>query len=112
MNRRDILKKSVAACAATVFGHQRVLASTANEHVVHITNFKYEPESLDVRVGDIVTWINDDIIPHTATAEDGDWSTEELKHGQSETITVTSDMSNSYYCAYHTHMKASVMLKP
>jgi plastocyanin len=34
-----------------------------------IREFKFEPATLTVHVGDTVEWKNDDIVPHTATAD-------------------------------------------
>ena len=36
---------------------------------VTIRSFKFEPATVTVNVGDIVEWKNDDIVPHTATAD-------------------------------------------
>ena len=36
---------------------------------VGIRAFKFEPATVTVNVGDTVEWKNDDIVPHTATAD-------------------------------------------
>ena len=38
---------------------------------VTIDNFSYSPKELTIRAGTTVTWVNQDDVPHTATA-DGD----------------------------------------
>jgi len=78
------------------------------EHVVEITGFKFIPETLSVKTGDTVTWINKDIAPHTASADNQSFDTGELKQNESGSITVSSDQTISYFCKYHPSMKAEL----
>ena len=113
LNRRFVLKTSAAACAAagSIIGTTSTAYSSPTEHKIIIKKFKFDPENLSVRVGDTITWINEDFVPHTATADERDWTTEGLEQNQSETLTVTADMTQSYFCAYHTHMKATLTVE-
>lgn len=88
-------------------------SSTAEpkEHVVKITGFKFIPETLVVKSGDTITWINKDIAPHTATADDMSFDTGELKLNESGSIKVTADQSISYFCRFHPTMRASLNLQ-
>ncbi len=81
------------------------------EHVVEITGFKFIPESLSVKAGDTIKWINKDIAPHTATADDMSFDTGELKQNESRSITVSSDQTISYFCRFHPAMKASLIFE-
>ena len=78
------------------------------EHTVEITGFKFIPESLTVKAGDSITWINRDIAPHTATANDESFDTGELKQNESAKISVTADQTIGYFCRYHPAMKAEI----
>ena len=109
LNRRSVLANSAAAIAVAGFGVGSANAGST-EHTIIIEKFKFVPDSLEVKVGDTITWINKDIIEHTATADEGDWTTEGLDKDQSETLTVTADMTESYFCAYHVHMKATLKI--
>src|SRR5688572_26247148 len=40
-------------------------------HTVTIEAMRYTPETLTVRAGDTVVWVNKDMFPHTATAVSG-----------------------------------------
>jgi plastocyanin len=113
LNRRYVLKTSAAACAVagSMIGTPSTAHSTPTEHKIIIKKFKFDPDNLSVHVGDTITWINEDFVPHTATADEGDWTTEGLEEGQSETIEVAADMTQSYFCAYHTHMKATLTIE-
>ena len=43
---------------------------------------KFEPESLEINAGDIVEWINKEIVSHHISAIDKAWSSGLLKSGQ------------------------------
>lgn len=81
-------------------------------HHVEISGFKYDPDRLEVSVGDTITWINRDIAPHTATATEGGWDTGELVKGAEASITVIAGMETSYFCAFHPMMKAQLSIIP
>lgn len=96
----------VAVFAATVAIHP-VLETEASEErrlVVEIRKFKFVPANLAVRPGDVVVWRNMDIVPHTATAEDGGWESGTIEAGGEQIVTVTSDMGDGYYCRFHPSM--------
>ncbi|MFA3918346.1 cupredoxin domain-containing protein [Ruegeria hyattellae] len=76
-------------------------------HVVKIRSFTFEPAHLQVQSGDSVRWINEDLAPHTATAEEFGWDTGELANGASAEVEVSDGMETTYFCAFHPHMKGS-----
>jgi plastocyanin len=82
----------------------------AQDHIVEIHKFKFQTILLDVKVGDTVTWINKDIVPHTATALDKSWDSGRLKKDESFTLTITDETSLEYFCAFHRQMKAAFKL--
>lgn len=79
-------------------------------HTVTIKKFEYVPGALSVRAGDTIDWVNEDIVPHTATARDRSWDTGEIKPGESATIPITEVFSPEYFCVYHPMMEGSVVL--
>jgi plastocyanin len=83
----------------------------SREHTVEIRNLVFVPEVLDVCPGDKIRWINRDISPHTATALDGRWDTEELALNQRRTLIVTEGMAGEYYCLFHPHMRGEIHLR-
>lgn len=83
--------------------------STVRTHTIEITKFKYIQAELAVQPGDTVTWVNNDIVPHTATALDKSWDTGLLAKGDSATLTITKDMSLDYFCVYHPNMTAKLV---
>ena len=75
-----------------------------------ITDFEFVPSVLTVRPGDLVTWVNLDIAPHTATARDGAWDTEGLDTNEEATVAVRAGMATDYFCAFHPMMKGKLRI--
>lgn len=120
---------AVAALAATAHGGHRpaiadhgpqdgrdddrgASAGTAGptDHLVEIDGFAFQPAGLDVRPGDTVTWVNRDIAPHTATADDGSWDTGTIRTDQRVSLPVTRDMAPTYHCRFHPTMTARLAM--
>jgi nitrite reductase (NO-forming) len=72
----------------------------------------YSPDIITVVIGmnATVTWVNNDTIPHTVTARDGSFNSEELDPGKSWSWTFTLPGTYYYYCAYHTDMTGEVIV--
>ncbi|MCJ8323595.1 MAG: copper-binding protein [Rhizobiales bacterium] len=84
--------------------------ANAETYNIDIKGFAFSEEILEVKVGDIIIWTNQDGAPHTATADDRSWDTGRLNKGQSFNITVTTDMVLSYFCNFHRNMKAKIVI--
>lgn len=82
-----------------------------HEVEVRIARFVFDPAHIEIRVGDSVTWINDDLAPHTATAKDGAWDTSALDRGGTGRITFETAGAHAYFCAFHPHMKGMVLVR-
>jgi len=78
------------------------------EHVLPIQSFVYGQLAVPPRIGDTLTWVNKDIVPHTATADDGSWDSGEIAPGDRWSMTLTADTAPAYYCVFHPHMKATL----
>ena len=108
-DRRAVVTRLAAAFAAAAFSATPTVARS-DEHVVEISRFKFSPAGLSVKACDVVTWINRDIAPHTATALDGSWDTGRLDHGESRRLVIEPGMTTSYYCRFHPMMKSALQL--
>lgn len=118
MNRRNCL---ISMCLLVAFATGAVHASggritnlkkgiASTHHVIAIEQFRYSSVSLDAALGDKITWKNNDIVPHTATAENGSWDTGELKYGETYSLIVVENMGLYYYCRFHPIMAATLQL--
>ncbi len=92
---------SLAAACAPATG-------SAETHIVEIRGMAFTPSALEVAVGDTVTWINRDVVPHTATAADGVWDSGSLKQGEEWSLVVESPGSVDYRCTFHPQMTGVV----
>jgi plastocyanin len=112
MKRRTILA-SIGAVVASILVKGSANPARADgpiHHRVMITDFEFVPSVLTVRSGDLVTWVNLDIAPHTATAREKAWDTKRLNAKQEETIEVKAGMETDYFCRFHPMMKAKLRI--
>ncbi|MCS6848946.1 MAG: G8 domain-containing protein [Anaerolineae bacterium] len=81
--------------------------SAGNTNVT-IAGFAYSPKQAVVRVGDTVTWTNNDSAPHTVTASDASFDSGTLGQGGVYSRTFGATGVFSYFCAIHPSMVGSV----
>ena len=77
---------------------------------VAIENFLYAPATVEVAVGDTVTWTNRDQEPHTATGNGGSFDTGTLNRGESGSHRFTAAGRFPYICALHPNMRGTVVV--
>jgi plastocyanin len=97
---------AIAAASMAVDAATSETAATSNQatHVVEIQKFQFGRQNLAVRRGDVIVWVNKDIVPHTATARDGSWDTGQIDPGGQARTVVTDDFFRRYLCSYHVSM--------
>ena len=104
-----------AALAATVvvllLCPTNAIAQGASQvHTVIIGNFKFSPKVLRVKPGDTIVWVNQDIVPHTATALDKSWDSGAIGSNESREMVIKKAQTLSYYCFYHPGMTAKLLM--
>ena len=85
---------SAAACATAAAG----AAATVN---VSIKDFKFNPQPVAAKVGDVVAWKNDDSAPHSATMDDGSCDTDTINSGSTALLVFTKAGTYTYHCKVH-----------
>jgi len=76
---------------------------------VQITDFKYKPPAVEVKVGSKVTFVNDDTAAHTATSKTpGAFDSGLIGQRESKSVVVKKAGDFDYYCAFHPFMKAKI----
>lgn len=83
-------------------------APAAGPVAVHISNFTFGPKKLTVKIGQTVTWTNDDDIPHTVVATDKSFRSKVLDTGQSFSFTFTKAGQVAYFCSLHPMMTGNL----
>ena len=108
LTRRDAMTGAVASAAVSALPGVTHAASEPVVHEIEIRRFAFVPDHLRVAVGDVIRWTNADLAPHTATAKEFGWDTEEIVKGAHGEITVTAGMETRYFCVFHPHMTGSL----
>ena len=79
---------------------------------VAITDFKFDPPSLSVKVGTTVTWTNKDEEPHSVVAPGGAFHSSTLGTGATFSYTFTAPGTFDYICGIHPFMPGTVTVTP
>lgn len=85
-------------------------AAQARTHEVVIQGLLYVPETLTVRPGDVVVWINKDPFPHTVTAP-GAFDSGPIAAGKSWRFTTRRAGAHPYLCTLHSTMKGTLRVE-
>lgn len=85
--------------------------SAGAQVAVSIVNFAFDPTPLTVKVGDTVTWTNNDGTAHTVTSSDGSIQSGTLQSGQSFSYTFTTAGTFDYHCEFHANMSGQVVVQ-
>jgi plastocyanin len=79
---------------------------------VTIAGFRYDPDPVEIAVGEAVTWTNLDGAPHTATARDrGILQSGTLRQGERFTETFETAGTYEYFCEFHAGMQGTVVVR-
>lgn len=90
------------------------LAGTAAEArtiKIVMSNLAYVPVETTAAVGDVIEWVNNDILAHTATATNGDWNVV-ITAKKTERLVLKKPGQVDYFCKYHPNMKGRLVIAP
>jgi plastocyanin len=75
-------------------------------------NNSYNPNPIEIKVGDTVTWINDDSSPHTVTSSSNDstFDSDILRRDETFSFTFDKEGQYPYFCALHPSMVGTVVV--
>jgi len=101
---QDKQRLAVVAFAAVLAGS---VSASADTFFVGMTGTSFAPNTLTIKEGDTVTWINnDEFAPHTATSgnpctSDGKFNSGGIDPGGDFSFTFTDAGAYPYYCLFH-----------
>lgn len=78
-------------------------------HTVVIEHMQFSPPTLTVRRGERVVWVNQDLVPHTATAA-GAFDSRSLAAGASWSHVARQAGRHDYVCTLHPTMKGTLVV--
>ena len=89
------------------------IAVPAHAATIEITmeNLVISPAEVSAKVGDTITWVNKDVLAHTATAKNGDFDVT-LPPKKSATSVLKKAGTVDYSCRYHPPRKATLKIEP
>jgi plastocyanin len=85
-------------------------AARAEDSIVTIDNFTFQPAQLTVKVGTTVTWQNHDDIPHTIVSA-GKFRSKTMDTDDSFSFTFTTAGDYKYFCSLHPHMTGMIKVE-
>ena len=85
--------------------------ASAADMEVKIDNFTFNPQTMTIKAGTTITWINEDDIPHTVAATTKAFKSKALDTDDKFSFTFTTPGSYDYFCSLHPHMKASIVVE-
>lgn len=91
---------------AMVLGASSAKAETIR---VEISKLLFAPIEIKARIGDVIEWLNNDFVAHTATARDARFDVM-LEPGKSGRSTLQKAGAVDYYCRYHPNMTGRVTI--
>jgi len=108
--RRRLGGALLGAVIATMVASSASAKENSVVHRVTIERFAFNPETLELRPGEAVEWVNGDVVPHTATERTRRWDSSKLARNQTFRITLSTVGVVEYFCAYHPHMRGRLVV--
>ena len=81
------------------------------DRTIDIRDFAFRPAKLEIPAGARVTFRNDDVAPHTASARDESWDTGVLQDGGASTLSFYRRGEFPYYCKLHPEMEGRLLVE-
>jgi plastocyanin len=85
--------------------------AAGKSHQVAIEGMKLVPERIEVAVGDSITWVNRDLVPHTVTNTGKKIESGTIAGGGKWTYVVRRKGDVDYVCRFHPGMHGSFSAK-
>lgn len=88
------------------------ISEGAQSYNIELKNFAFNPSTLTIKVGDIVTWTNMDSVSHTITSDSGtELSSQTFSNGESYSHTFNIAGTYTYHCTPHPNMKGTIIVE-
>jgi len=80
-------------------------------YIINIKGFTFNPETVTVDAGTVVTWINKDDAKHTATSDENMFDSPLLSNGDKFSYTFDNPGTFTYYCKPHPYMVGTIIVE-
>jgi len=86
--------------------------TSSKQNRIEIKDFAFNPQTLTVKSGEKVTWINRDEEPHTVVSVEKQFKkSTALDTDQEFTITAGAPGTYTYFCSVHPKMTGTIIVK-
>jgi plastocyanin len=87
-------------------------SSGAGQSKIEIKDFAFNPQTITVKSGEKITWINRDEEPHTVVSVEKQFKkSSALDTDQEFTITAGAPGTYTYYCSVHPKMTGTIIVE-
>jgi len=100
-----------AATALALVLLQPATGARADEAVT-IKSFAFGPQEVTIKVGETVTWTNEDGAPHSVVDKGGAFKSAKLAKGDTFSQTFAAAGTFDYKCGFHGSMTGKVVVTP
>ena len=84
----------------------------AGQNKIEIKDFAFNPQTITVKSGEKITWINRDEEPHTVVSVEKQFKkSSALDTDQEFTVVAGSPGTYSYFCSVHPKMTGTIIVK-
>jgi plastocyanin len=105
-----LLVFALSGCSSEPAREPVVKPKVPDTYTIEIKDMKFVPDSLVVKPGDQVIFVNRDIVGHCVTEDGKAWTSGTIAGG--EDWMLVAKKSANYYCAIHQVMKGKIIVKP
>jgi plastocyanin len=93
-------------------GEMKEIDITSKQNKIEIKDFAFNPQTLTVKSGEKVTWINRDEEPHTIVSVEKQFKkSAALDTDQEFTITAGAPGTYNYFCSVHPKMTGTIVVE-
>lgn len=103
-------RRALAVLTALLGGLAGPVRAAPAEHVITLGKMKFGPPPDTLLVGDVIVWVNDDPVRHTATARDGSFDID-LPPGKEGRVILAAAGEVEAFCRFHPGMKLKLTVK-
>jgi plastocyanin len=87
-------------------------ATTIKQNKIEIKDFAFNPQTITVKSGEKITWINRDEEPHTVVSVEKQFKkSTALDTDQEFTITAGAPGTYTYFCSVHPKMTGTIVVE-
>jgi plastocyanin len=87
-------------------------STTAKQNRIEIKDFAFNPQTLTVKSGEKITWINRDEEPHTVVSVEKQFKkSPALDTDQEFTVTAGAPGTYTYFCSVHPKMTGTIVVE-